>query len=126
MNFTTTHGASVPINIRRRKCTKHLRLSIGQKNQVIASVPWYTSDRTVANFIDDQSEWLEEQISSAPRVYSLYSGLRKNRILQLAAIYLMYVLSLVEDVLLIMFMTKVVQFSSYVYRWWRSIAYVLW
>ena len=78
MNFTTTDGASVPINIRRRKGTKHLRLSIGQKNQVIASVPWHTSDRTVANFIGDQSEWLEEQINSAPRVYTLIQWLMQE------------------------------------------------
>ncbi|MEC8333534.1 MAG: SprT family zinc-dependent metalloprotease [Verrucomicrobiota bacterium] len=78
MNFTTTDGASVPINIRRRKGTKHLRLSIGQKNQVIASVPWHTSDHTVANFIDDKSEWMEEQISSAPRVYTLMQWLTQE------------------------------------------------
>ena len=78
MNFTTTDGASVPINIRRRKGTKHLRLSIGQENQVIASVSWHTSDRTVANFIDEQRQWLEGQLSSAPKVYSLMQWLTKE------------------------------------------------
>ena len=78
MNFTTTDGASVPVNIRRRKGTKHLRLSIGQNNQIIASVPWHTSYLRVANFIDDQSQWLEEQISSAPKVYTLMQWLTQE------------------------------------------------
>ena len=78
MNFTTSDGASVPINIRRRKGTKHLRLIIGQNNQVIVSVPWHASNLTVANFIDDQSEWLEEQINSAPKVYTLMQWLTQE------------------------------------------------
>lgn len=78
MNFTTTAGESVPVNIRRRKGTKHLRLSIGQNNQVIASVPWHTSDRKVANFIDEQRQWLEGQLSSAPKVSSLMQWLAQE------------------------------------------------
>ena len=78
MNFTTTAGESVPVFIRRRKGTKHLRLSIGQNNQVIASVPWHTSDRKVANFIDEQRQWLEGQLSSAPKVYSLMQWLTQE------------------------------------------------
>ena len=78
MNFTTASGESVPVDIRRRKGTKRLRLSIGQHNQVIALVPWHTSDRKVANFIDEQSKWLEDQLSSAPKVYSLIQWLRQN------------------------------------------------
>ena len=77
MNFTTTAGESVPVYIRRRKGTKHLRLSIGQRNQVVASVPWHTSDRTVVNLIDEQRQWLEGQLSSAPKVYSLIQWLAK-------------------------------------------------
>ena len=78
MNFTTTAGESVPVFIRRRKGTKHLRLSIGQNNQVIASVPWHTSNRKVANFIDEQRQWLEGQLSSAPKVYSLMQWLTQE------------------------------------------------
>lgn len=68
----------MPVFIRRRKGTKHLRLSIGQNNQVIASVPWHTSDRKVANFIDEQRQWLEGQLSSAPKVYSLMQWLTQE------------------------------------------------
>lgn len=78
MNFTTTAGESVPVFIRRRKGTKHLRLSIGQNNQVIASVPWHTSNRKVANFIDEQRQWLEGQLSSAPKVSSLMQWLAQE------------------------------------------------
>ncbi len=78
MNFITTAGETAPVLIRRRKGTKHLRLTIGQNNQVIASVPWHTSDRKVANFIDEQRQWLEGQLSSAPKVYSLMQWLTQE------------------------------------------------
>ncbi len=71
MDFVTAAGKTVPVEIRRRKGTRHLRLSLGQQNQVVASVPWRTSDRGVANFIDKQKDWLETQLGHAPEVYSL-------------------------------------------------------
>lgn len=71
MNYITADGKSVPVDIRRRKGTRHLRLSLGQQNQVVASVPWHTSDRSVAKLIDRQSAWLEAQLGRAPKVHSL-------------------------------------------------------
>ena len=58
MKFVTAAGHSVPIEIKRRKGTRHLRLSLGQQNQIVASVPWHTSERGILGFIGKQSAWL--------------------------------------------------------------------
>ena len=43
MDFLSANGQIVPVEIRRRKNTRHLRLTLGHKNQIVASVPWHTS-----------------------------------------------------------------------------------
>lgn len=61
----------MPVEIRRRKGTRHLRLTLGHQNQIVASVPWHTGDRGVAKFVEKQKVWLEAQLSKAPQVYTL-------------------------------------------------------
>lgn len=78
MNFVTIAGQTVPIEIRRRKGTRHLRLSLGRQNQIIASVPWHTSERGVAKFVQNQKHWLESQLDGAPRIHSLGEWLARN------------------------------------------------
>jgi len=71
MDFLTASGRAVPVEIRRRKGTRHLRLTLGHQNQIVASVPWHTSDRGVARFVEKQRIWLEAQLTKTPRVHSL-------------------------------------------------------
>lgn len=78
MDFVTASGDSVPIEMRRRKGTRHMRLSLGQQNQVVASMPWHTSDRAVAKFIEKQRHWLQSQLNSAAKVHSLGQWLELN------------------------------------------------
>lgn len=78
MEFLSASGLAVPVEIRRRKGTRHLRLSLGQQNQIVASVPWHTGDRSVAKFIDTQRAWLDSQLSAAPKVHSLSDWLESH------------------------------------------------
>lgn len=78
MKFVTAAGHSVPIEIKRRKGIRHLRLSLGQQNQIVASVPWHTSERGILGFIGKQSAWLEVQLGRAPRLYSLSEWLAER------------------------------------------------
>ena len=74
MDFLSASGQIVPVEIRRRKNTRYLRLNLGYKNQIVASVPWHTSERSVGKFMEKQRIWLDEQLSKAPRIYTLLSG----------------------------------------------------
>ncbi|MGZ0709375.1 M48 family metallopeptidase [Coraliomargarita sp. W4R53] len=78
MDFLSASGCCVPVEVRRRKSTRHLRLTLGQQNQVVASVPWHASDRAVAKFIDKQREWLDAQLSKAPKVATLGEWLKRH------------------------------------------------
>ena len=71
MNFLSANGQTVPVEIRRRKNTRHLRLTIGHKNQIVASVPWHTSEFYVDKFLKKQKFWLDAQLSKAPPTYTL-------------------------------------------------------
>ena len=71
MDFLSTNGQIVPVEIRRRKNTRHLRLTLGYQNQIVASVPWHTSERGLGKFIEKQRFWLDEQLSKAPHIYTL-------------------------------------------------------
>jgi predicted metal-dependent hydrolase len=77
MDFLSSNGLRVPVEIRRRKGTRHLRLRLGHQNQVIASVPWHVSDRGVAKFIDQQREWLDTQLAKVPKVSTLSEWLQR-------------------------------------------------
>jgi predicted metal-dependent hydrolase len=78
MNFTLDSGQIIPVEIRRRKGTRHLRLSLGHQNQVVASVPWHTGDGGVAKFIEKQRAWLVRQLLRAPDVYTMGKWLAKH------------------------------------------------
>ena len=71
MDFLSANGQIVPVEIRRRKNTRYLRLTLGYKNQIVASVPWHTSERSVGKFMEKQRIWLDAQLSKAPRIYTL-------------------------------------------------------
>ena len=71
MEFLSANGQIVPVEIRRRKNTRYLRLTLGHKNQIVASVPWHASERSVSKFISKQKLWLNAQLSKAPTIYTL-------------------------------------------------------
>lgn len=78
MDFLSSSGQCVPVEIRRRKGTRHLRLRLGHQNQVVASVPWHASDRVVVKFIEQQREWLDAQLAKVPKVTTLMEWLQLN------------------------------------------------
>ena len=71
MEFLSANGQIVPVEIRRRKNTRYLRLTLGHKNQIVASVPWHASERSLSKFVEKQKFWLDEQLSKAPTIYTL-------------------------------------------------------
>jgi predicted metal-dependent hydrolase len=71
MFLRLNNGESVSIDVRRRKGTRHLRLSLNHSNQAVASVPWRCSDREALKFIEKQRDWLEAQLATVPRARSV-------------------------------------------------------
>ena len=78
MDFLSANGQIVPVEIRRRKNTRHLRLTLGHQNQIVASVPWHASKPSVVQFIEKQRCWLDAQLSKAPPIYTLTEWLSLN------------------------------------------------
>ncbi|MDQ8194240.1 SprT family zinc-dependent metalloprotease [Coraliomargarita sp. SDUM461004] len=78
MNFVNASGHCVPVEIRRRKGTRRLRLSLGQQNQVVASVPWHVSQRAVVQFIEQHRTWLDAQLAQLPALCSLSSWFQRH------------------------------------------------
>jgi predicted metal-dependent hydrolase len=71
MFLRLNNGESVSIDVRRRKGTRHLRLSLNHSNQAVASVPCRCSDREALKFIEKQRDWLEAQLATVPRARSV-------------------------------------------------------
>lgn len=67
MVFELRKGESVPVELRRRKGTRHLRLSVGHVNQVVVSAPWHCSKRDALGFVRKHRMWLRMQLASVPR-----------------------------------------------------------
>ncbi len=65
------NGESVPVEVKRRKGARHLRLSLDHSNQVVASVPWRCSNREALKFVEKQRDWLEAQLARVPRARTL-------------------------------------------------------
>ncbi|MEN8662989.1 MAG: M48 family metallopeptidase [Lentimonas sp.] len=78
MHFELSDEQQIPIEIRRRKGTRYLKLSIGQQNQILVSVPWRCSDREALKFADKQRAWLETQLGKVPAVRSLSHWLEEH------------------------------------------------
>ena len=71
MDFLSANGQIVPVEIRRRKNTRYLRLTLGYKNQIVASVPWHTSEFSVGKFVEKQRIWLKTRSSRKHPVFTL-------------------------------------------------------
>ena len=77
MEYRCADGRSVPVEIRRRKGTRRLKLRLGLENQIIASAPWRTGDGEVLRFIEQQGRWLNLQIAKAPPAIGLGEWLQR-------------------------------------------------
>jgi predicted metal-dependent hydrolase len=78
MEYRCEDGRTVPIEIRRRKGTRRLKLTLGLENQILASAPWHSGDREVLRFIQKQGHWLEEQLAKAPPAIALGDWLEQT------------------------------------------------
>lgn len=71
MEFLSASGQSVPVQVKRRKVTRYLKLTLGFQNQIIASAPWHSSDRSILKFVEKQRDWIEARLVEAPKVCTL-------------------------------------------------------
>lgn len=71
MEFLTASGRSVPVEVKRRKGARHLKLTLGFRNQILASAPWHSTDRSIFKFIEKQRAWVESRIAEAPKACDL-------------------------------------------------------
>ncbi len=75
MHFTLSGDQTVPLEIRRRKGARHLRIRLGHRNQIVASVPWRCSEREALQFVEKQRDWLETQLAKVPASRTLQDWL---------------------------------------------------
>jgi predicted metal-dependent hydrolase len=78
LEFTCSAGRKFPVEVRRRKGTRHLRLRLNVRNHIVVSMPWHGSDRSCLKFIDQNRQWLERQINAAPRIISVREWLHHS------------------------------------------------
>ena len=69
---------TIPLIVRFRRKTRHLRLRLNYKNQIAVSVPWHYSSRDVLSFIDRQYSWIEKKLAFIPETSSINDWLRKH------------------------------------------------
>ncbi len=79
--LTLSNGQSVAIEVKRRKGARNLRLSIGHRNQLVASVPWRCGRRELSAFIEKHTAWIETQVLAAPPVRRLSDWLTESPML---------------------------------------------
>ena len=68
----------VPVEVKRRKGTRHLRLSLNHHNVAVVSVPWQCSDREALKFVEKQRAWLEQQLARTPQTRTLCQWLTEH------------------------------------------------
>lgn len=78
LEYTTSAGRKLPVELRRRKGTRHLRLSLNLRNQIVLSLPWHCSERAGLKFMEQNREWLEGQLASAPEALGLAQWLKQS------------------------------------------------
>ncbi len=88
LEFRCSAGQRHPVEIRRRKGTRHMRLRLNVKNRIVVSSPWHRSDSSCLKFIDQNREWLEQQIEQAPQVISIRQWLQRSPRLSAAGLSL--------------------------------------
>ena len=68
----------VPVEVKRRKGTRHLRLSLNHHNVAVVSVPWQCSDPEALKFVEKQRAWLEQQLARTPQTRTLCQWLTEH------------------------------------------------
>ena len=71
MVFVRKSGLSVPVELRRRKGTRNLRLTFGLNNQILFSVPLRCAERIALDYLESQREWIEAGLDKLPATSSL-------------------------------------------------------
>ena len=72
IRFQLKPGHTLPVEITRRKGTRHLKIRLGHQNQIRASAPWRCSDEKILDFIGQQRAWLEQQLAGYASSRALY------------------------------------------------------
>ena len=72
------NGDSVAVDVKRRKGTRHLRLSLNHHNEAVVSVPWRCSDREALKFVEKQQAWLGLQLARVPQARTLREWLAEH------------------------------------------------
>lgn len=77
LEYITSDGWRLPVKLRRRKGTRHLRLSLNLRKQIVLSLPWHCSERAVIKFMEQNRQWLEGKLASAPEALGLAQWLEQ-------------------------------------------------
>lgn len=75
---TSQGKVMVPYEVRRRKGARYIKLSIGNQNHAVLSVPWLCPMAQAMEFLRSQGNWLEENLKQHPTRSSLQRYLRDN------------------------------------------------
>lgn len=84
LEFISASGRKIPVEIRRRKAMRHMRVRLSVRNHIVVSLPWHCSGQACQKFIEHHREWLEAQLEAASEVVSVREWLRRSPRLSVA------------------------------------------
>ncbi len=68
----------VPVEIRRTRRSRHMRLWLGPNHEAIVSVPWHYGFQAALEFLKSHGDWLDAQMKAQPKLMSMLELLRKQ------------------------------------------------
>lgn len=71
----------VPVELRRSRKARYIRLWVGPENQAVVSVPWNVKFEAALTFLESQGDWLREQLEKQPPRLTLSGYLRTTSFL---------------------------------------------
>lgn len=71
----------MPVEIRRNRRARYIRVWIGAEHQAVLSIPWNVKFEDALDFLKSQGDWLVDQLETQPPRISLLELLRKQRFL---------------------------------------------
>lgn len=74
----TIQGVAVPVEMERRKGSRHLRMRLGHQNQIRVTLPWNCPEKAAWAFVADQRDWIERQLAKAPPTLTLSEFLKQQ------------------------------------------------
>lgn len=66
------------MELRRRRGTRHLRLSYSLENRIVVSKPWHCTERACQKFIEQHRLWVEAQVERSPEVIAVSEWLKRS------------------------------------------------